>query len=562
MIQTRRAQGLPARVEDTFVLHHTMITPAANAAPPGPALPSTVSDGTLTSWYSLCASHSLSFMTPNIIRKVDAPVNIIFSAQASSGGSIFNGATIVISLVALGVGALAAFYSRLALSPARRQLEIVVVQLSRIVTTSHDKMSVHYDNRPLQSPYLCSVRIQSIGKHSVSSTQFDQDQPIELSLGATIIEVLDISSTPTDIKPPDIRTDDQHVRIYPSLLAKSQVVDCTILTEGKPSLSIRHQLIDTDVHLVSEISEVGEIQERRTTVANRWSKVSLLATATAAIIGFVIWLATQLDHSSSTSDASDSSSGSSSTVDSHNYGNNFSLWARPSRYSVLYPANNTLPPVAPDDGNYPPNTAWTDPRPPGEGVDNYVLAHPADRCPKWEAWADSNGMAPLGGGVKILFDGSPNTDVTILNIQVVVINTFDLVGGNRIRCSTEVRTSPPANYILNLDRQGAAIVANNAYTLNNHLDSSGDSVDVTLEGTAGRGYNYMLEVQYQVREKVPAQPPALTGAPSKSDAVRTEVLGSWKQPLRVAFERADPGGLSYYDWNESSKQWTALNGPR
>jgi len=176
------------------------------------------------------------------------------------GSSLFNAATLTIGLAALAVGVLAAIYARRALSLAKRHLEVLVVQVAPILAAAHDKFSVSYDGTRINSPHVCSLKIQSTGKHAIGSVQFDSSKPIEIHFGVPVVETLNAAATPNEIPLPELAIIGERLQVFPSVLAPGYIIDVSVLTDGQPEPSISHHLVDTKVDLAVSRSQVQRIE--------------------------------------------------------------------------------------------------------------------------------------------------------------------------------------------------------------------------------------------------------------------------------------------------------------
>lgn len=420
-------------------------------------------------------------------------------AQSGATNSVFNTTTLAISVAALIVGVLAALYGRRALSPPRRQLEVVVNQVSPILTTTHDKFSVSYDGRPISSPHVCSLRIQSTGKFSISSAQFDNSKPIEIDLGVPIVETLNVETTPAESSLPEFAAAGTKLQILPSVLARGQIVDVSILTNGLPAPKISHHLIDTGVDFAVDRRQVQKLQGGRIDRAGQLSRIAIGAAAIAFATTALVLVVAFFDSGTPGVDQ-------------------ISLSGEEADFSLYYPPDGVVSS--------------------GGGPSRYSTDNTSvDQCQSWSSWARSEGAVPVNNRLTVSASTYSNVTVNIVKITPRVYGTFNLSGTNRLRCSTLIRADSNPDYVVDLSKPNAS--TNSATRL---LLSNSDSMSIELRGTDGVGYEYGLEVEYSVDGK--SKMTIIRG--SSSSPLRT-VLQSWKE------------GLQLFDWDESGSKWIMVS---
>jgi hypothetical protein len=420
--------------------------------------------------------------------------------------TVVTGTTLAISVALLIVGILAAIYARRALEPPRRQLEISVAQVSPVspmLATAQDKFSVSYAGDEIKSPYVCILKIQNTGKHAVSSAQFDSSKPIEVDLRCQIVAPLDNDTTPKGTALPEMLISGSKLQIFPSVLARGQTVEVSLLTKGKPIPIISHHLIDTGVDFAVDRTEVQKLQGGKLDRARRSSRLSIIAAAVAAII--MAGVASLAAFTTSTIRAVDQVTLSENDVDESTY----------------YPANGVVPSRGPSD---------------------YSVDSSVDHCDKWSDWARSAGAVPVNNRVSISISSYNYTDsnsVSILKITPHVFGTFNPSGKDRLRCSNLMRNESSPDYQIDLAKSGLSS-GSAMRTVNITRENASVPLVIELKGADGVGYEYDLDVEYSVDGQSKTE--------SLSHATRSG-------PLRTVFE-SSANNNKYYDWDAGASKWT------
>jgi hypothetical protein len=157
--------------------------------------------------------------------------------------------------ISLGVGLFTAWIS-LKSAPKRRLFYRMSDPVALLTPESGKQgLQVRQGSQPLSDPRLAEVTLQSSGRQSIDSSMFDQGRPLVLHLGAPIVKVLKVDSSPPEQAIPDYQQSGSTLEVGPSVLAARQKITFSVLVDGQPNLvlishlsnvSIRRQYISTE----------------------------------------------------------------------------------------------------------------------------------------------------------------------------------------------------------------------------------------------------------------------------------------------------------------------------
>jgi len=156
-------------------------------------------------------------------------------------------ALVLVALVAMVVGA------RVAIStgfPKRRLVcgMPVIAPLLSAPSGVRGDLELLRRGKPLSDPHLLEVHLTSRSRRDIPSEDFDSHQPLLIDVGAPIVEILRITSTPISPPAPDVAYDGTALKIGPSLIGKRQKITITVLADGPdPRLTYMARLINVDV---------------------------------------------------------------------------------------------------------------------------------------------------------------------------------------------------------------------------------------------------------------------------------------------------------------------------
>jgi hypothetical protein len=98
------------------------------------------------------------------------------------------------------------------------------------------ELKITYGDDQLASPYTVNVQFVSRGRLDIPRSAFDGDLPMQLDVGAPIIEVLNIT-TSRDRPIPPIKVDSSKLFIGPSLIGRREKIVISLLVDGDPQLN-------------------------------------------------------------------------------------------------------------------------------------------------------------------------------------------------------------------------------------------------------------------------------------------------------------------------------------
>lgn len=413
-------------------------------------------------------------------------------------------AEILLGLTALVIAIVGIIYARRAVLPPRRQLDVSIVQVSPILTTAHDKLTVEYDGRTIDAPHVCAIRIQSTGKHAISATQFDSGRPVVIDLKANVVENLGTESVPAGQAPPEIRISGTQVQIHPSVIAPGQTVDVSVLTAGRPTPDILYHLIDTKVEFAVNRSDVQKLQHTQAArTSNRRQGFLIFLFVAPVSIVLAVGLIALIAYLTQAS-AVDAALPEAAMADENFY----------------YPVNGILPESGPDP---------------------YGTPDSVDHCKSWkENWTESANVVPVNSSIELRYYNS-DFPVELVRVTPRVLGTFEATGQVRLRCSSLQRREERADVSVDLDH-GQASAASVGPIVARPVSDSPPTFSIDLSGTASTGYEFALDITYTI-----------------DGETRTETFDKVDgEPLRVVFD-ATTDGKSYFDWDYREGQWVAVS---
>lgn len=153
-------------------------------------------------------------------------------------------------LVGLVTGALGSWATLRAANPKRR-LAYWMATVSPILNASHaaGELLVMRGGQALRDPHVLDIRLTNSGRRDIASSHFDSQLPIQLDVGAPIVEILGITLEPASLHMPTVVMDGAALKIAPGLIARGQTLSFSLLVDGPtPCLSCRASLIDVTIH--------------------------------------------------------------------------------------------------------------------------------------------------------------------------------------------------------------------------------------------------------------------------------------------------------------------------
>jgi hypothetical protein len=174
------------------------------------------------------------------------PVMDIAGATYASG-TFWAGAGVVVAALATVAGVWVTF----SVGFPRRRLYFGLRATAPLLTAPvgmRSHLELRHRGTTLADPHVLTVDLISRGRKDIPSDAYNDRQPLQLDVGARIVEILQVTSEPQTLQPPQIATDGTLLRIGPSLIGRRQAITINVLTDsGEPSLTCRSPLIDVQV---------------------------------------------------------------------------------------------------------------------------------------------------------------------------------------------------------------------------------------------------------------------------------------------------------------------------
>lgn len=150
---------------------------------------------------------------------------------------------VITTIVAVAVGALGAFATTRASNPKRR-LDYSTRTNASLFIASHNQtgaLQVTHHGTPVSRPRIVELEIRNAGRHDITGTHFHGGEALKFDLGADVVGVLGVTSSPPGAVVPAVgidATSSHVVLIPPTLLARKQVTRATFLVDG-PRAEVR-----------------------------------------------------------------------------------------------------------------------------------------------------------------------------------------------------------------------------------------------------------------------------------------------------------------------------------
>ena len=198
-------------------------------------------------------------------------------------GRVFNLLTLMLTVFGLLLALVSVYLARKALFPPKRQVAYLLESASPF-TSRAVHFQVSYNGVALHRPYVAVLRLENTGRHAVSSEHYDQGRPIELDLGAQIVDVTSFECDPPGYEAGSYHVIGQKISFGPELINRGQCISFTVVTDGRPQLVLRHHLIDTKIREGGGSRRFSAAQQQLL-VAVAVSVIGALATALASALG-------------------------------------------------------------------------------------------------------------------------------------------------------------------------------------------------------------------------------------------------------------------------------------
>jgi hypothetical protein len=184
----------------------------------------------------------------------------------------------VVSLVALG------WVTWRAANPKRRlwySMSAVTPLVTRGTGLSRE-LKITYGGHQLVSPHTANIQLVSRGRLDIPRSAFDGEQPLQLDVGAPIVEMLNVTTSPDRPTPP-LNIDHRKLFIGPCLIGHREAIEISLLVDGDPKLSrLPQSLENVDIRR-------GDPDQARQTVYRLLSlAVSVGAAIVAGVLGVLV----------------------------------------------------------------------------------------------------------------------------------------------------------------------------------------------------------------------------------------------------------------------------------
>jgi len=95
-----------------------------------------------------------------------------------------------------------------------------------------EQLKVSYGNAQLDSPHVVTIRLVSRGRADIAREAFDGDRPLILDLGTSIVELVEIATSPSDRPDPEWTLKGSELQVGPSHFGRRQTTDISLLVDG------------------------------------------------------------------------------------------------------------------------------------------------------------------------------------------------------------------------------------------------------------------------------------------------------------------------------------------
>lgn len=117
------------------------------------------------------------------------------------------------------------------------------------------ELELRHRGNLLADPRALTIELVSRGRRDIPSDAYNDRQPLQLDVGAPIVEVLQVTSQPAALPTPKVLADGTVVNIGPSMIGRRHAITIAVLTDGgQPSLTCQSPLIDVQVRQRSDES--------------------------------------------------------------------------------------------------------------------------------------------------------------------------------------------------------------------------------------------------------------------------------------------------------------------
>src|ERR1039458_175888 len=148
-----------------------------------------------------------------------------------TSGTFWAGAGVVVAVLA----AVAVVWVTLAAGFPRRRLYFGLLAAAPLLAAPagmRGDLELRHRGTALADPRVVTVELVSRGRRDIPSQAYNDRQPLVLDVGARIVEVLQVTSEPGILPPPQVIPDGTSLKIGPSLIGRRQQITINILIDG------------------------------------------------------------------------------------------------------------------------------------------------------------------------------------------------------------------------------------------------------------------------------------------------------------------------------------------
>lgn len=121
-------------------------------------------------------------------------------------------------------------------------------------------LEIRFNGNLLQDPHIIWAGLSNMGKRDISSSHFDQDRPIKMIMGVSVVNLLSIVTHGGTAAAPTASVQGGELHVGPGRIGRGDVVTYALLVDGKPNCSLTHELIDVKVKQERSIELDDECQ--------------------------------------------------------------------------------------------------------------------------------------------------------------------------------------------------------------------------------------------------------------------------------------------------------------
>jgi hypothetical protein len=137
----------------------------------------------------------------------------------------------------------------------RAKIEIKVDWTQLLPDAVDGMLAVTFRGEPIADPHLVKIAIKNVGARDVSSSMFNEGQPLSILFGVPFYGLTDFSPGLQTVKPAmfGAGTENSSVGIVPGLLKRGGTWSLQAVIAGEPRARFVVPLVDTGVRYVTKI---------------------------------------------------------------------------------------------------------------------------------------------------------------------------------------------------------------------------------------------------------------------------------------------------------------------